>query len=100
MKKLLFLALLGFLGAIPLCAQTAVSGNLKTAGVVNVTSQNSFVRFTLTGYGGNIPRVTGTNIVASVAQSYDITRNGGDRHTKLLGKHWSRVPTRPDQAQY
>lgn len=50
-----------------------VSGNLKDLGGVNAGSRNSFVRFTLTGYGSDIPRVITTNAIA--AYCYDLHPN-------------------------
>jgi len=60
----LLLALVCLLAPLGLRAQVTVSGNLKDAGVANVTASNTYVRFTLTGFGGNIPRVTSTNVIA------------------------------------
>lgn len=51
-----------------------VSGNLQDLGGVNITAGTTFVRFTLTGYGANIPRVTGTTAIA--APCYDLKPNG------------------------
>src|SRR5690242_2069069 len=62
---------------IPLAARaTTVSGNLKDLGVANVTGGNTFARFTLTGYGSNIPRVTGTNVIVADHQDFSPDANG------------------------
>src|SRR5690242_5914113 len=70
--SLLLLLLLSPLGA----RATTVSGNLKSLGVANVTGGNTFVRFTLTGYGSNIPRVTGTNVIVADHQDFSPDASG------------------------
>lgn len=64
MMKKFILALVCLLAPFGVRAQVAVSGNLKDAGVSNITGANSFVRFTVTGFGNNIPKVIGQNIIA------------------------------------
>lgn len=51
-----------------------VSGNLQDLGGINITAGTTFARFTLTGYGANIPRVSGTTAIA--APCYDLKPNG------------------------
>lgn len=75
MKKLPLLLLL--LLPLSLHAQTTpVTGKLQDIGVVNITSSNSFVRFELRGYGGNIPRVAGSAILGSVEKQFFPDSNG------------------------
>src|SRR6266704_1873935 len=76
MKRWLLLALWCVLTPLGVYAQTAVSGNLKDAGVVNVTAQNTYVRFTLTNFGGNIPRVTTSNVIAVPYRDFKPDGNG------------------------
>jgi hypothetical protein len=54
----------------------AVSGNLKDTGVANVTGSNTYVRFTLEGYGANIPKVTGTNVIVVPYKDFHPDSNG------------------------
>jgi hypothetical protein len=57
-------------------AQVTVSGNLKDAGVANITGSNTFARFTLVGYGSNIPRVSGTNVIAVPSKDFHPDASG------------------------
>jgi hypothetical protein len=76
MRRLLLLALLCALAPLGVYGQTAISGNLKDAGVANVTAQNTYVRFTLTNFGGNIPRITSTNVIAVPYRDFKPDANG------------------------
>lgn len=62
MKKFI-LALVCLLAPLGVRAQVNVVGNLKDAGVTNITGSNTFVRMTLTGFGNNIPKVNGSNLI-------------------------------------
>lgn len=54
------------LAAISVRAQNVtVTGNLKDLGLANATSPNTYVQFTLQGYGTSIPRVIGSNVFVS-----------------------------------
>jgi hypothetical protein len=85
MKRLL-LALLCLLAPAGILAQcttggtgtgsVTVSGNLKDVGGVNSTGSNTFVRFTLNGYGSNIPKVTGTNAIATPCYDFHPNASG------------------------
>jgi len=50
-----------------------ISGNLQDIGGVNSTGSSTFVRFMLAGYGSNIPKVTGSNAIATPC--YDFRPN-------------------------
>ncbi|MDE1871824.1 MAG: hypothetical protein KGI06_06325, partial [Candidatus Micrarchaeota archaeon] len=71
LPRLLLLAVLVCCSAVLPSYATTVSGNLKDLGINNVTGSNSFVRFTLQGYGSDIPRVIGTNAI--VRPDFDFT---------------------------
>jgi hypothetical protein len=53
-----------------------VSGNLKDVGVANITGSNTYVRFTLIGFGDNIPRVVGTNAIIVPSKDFKPDANG------------------------
>lgn len=53
-----------------------VSGNLKDLGGQNASGSNTFVRFTLAGYGSNIPKVAGTNVIASPCYDFHPNASG------------------------
>lgn len=62
---------------LPSWAQTStVSGDLKTVGVTNATAPGTYVRFTLQGFGSNIPRVTGTGVIAQATYIFRPSASG------------------------
>lgn len=78
MKRLLILAWLCVLAPLAARAQgsVAVSGNLRDAGLAKVTDRNTFVRFALLNFGGNIPKVIGTNVIAVASVDFHPDTNG------------------------
>jgi hypothetical protein len=76
MMKRFILALVCLLAPLGVRAQVQVSGNVKDAGTSNITSASTFVRFTLTGFGNNIPKVNGTNIVGRPYTDFHPDANG------------------------
>jgi len=73
-RSLQLLCLLLF-SAIGLSA-TTVSGNLKNAGIENVTDRNTFVRFELRNFSSNIPRVAASHVIAVVIKDFPPDANG------------------------
>lgn len=76
MVRKLILALVCLLAPLSVRAQVGVTGNLKDAGVSNITGANTFVRMTLTGYGNNIPKVNGSNIIGRPYTDFHPDANG------------------------
>lgn len=76
MIRKIIIAALCVVAPVTARAQTAnVSGNLKDVGVTNVTGNNTFVRFTLENYV-DIPRVIGTNAIATQSKDFHPDANG------------------------
>jgi hypothetical protein len=57
-------------------AQASVTAILKDPSGAPATGQNTYVRFTLEGYGSNIPRVVGTNIIVPPFKDFKPDANG------------------------
>jgi hypothetical protein len=76
MKRFALAVLLCLFAALGARGQVVVSGSLKDAGVANVTGSNTWVRFTLVGFGDNFPRVIGTNTIAVPSKDFKPDANG------------------------
>jgi hypothetical protein len=66
MKRVILFVLM-MLASVGTCQaqSSAVSGHLADLGLNNVTSANTYVSFVLQGYGSNIPKITGSNVIVS-----------------------------------
>lgn len=85
MIKKIILALVCLLAPLGLRAQNVVvSGNVKDVGVANATGSNTFVRFTLIGYGPTIPRVITSNVIANPVKDFH-PDSSGNIHGLLQG---------------
>src|SRR5437762_2671468 len=58
-----------------------VSGNLRDVGGVNSKESNTFARLTLAGYGFNIPKVAGSNAIATPCYDLHLNSSGVIRGT-------------------